>query len=155
MEELRAKRAECQVVEVGLSYLRRLAQGRLDIVAAEVARRAEGGPAPDPDQLVRSLSGILSDHLKAPGNGRLPQLLGPDLNELDTTRLDGIAGPGRLVVIADASDDLLAQLVDQLSTYETEISASRRALHERIDALQAELTRRYKTGEASVETLLK
>jgi len=26
--------------------------------------------------------------------------------------------------------------------------------HERIDVLQAEITRRYRTGEASVETLL-
>ena len=35
MDELRAKRAESQAIETGLSYLRRLAQGRLDIVAAE------------------------------------------------------------------------------------------------------------------------
>ena len=34
------------------------------------------------------------------------------------------------------------------------ISAERRTLFATIDALQAEITRRYKTGEASVESLL-
>src|ERR671921_714408 len=55
MDELRAKRAESQRVEVGLSYLRRLAQGRLDIVAAEVRRRVEGAAPRDSDTLVAGL----------------------------------------------------------------------------------------------------
>jgi len=155
MDDLRAKRAACQSLEVGLSYLRRMAQGRLDIVAAEVRRRSEGGPPPDPDDLVRSLSGILADHITSAGNGRLPQLLGPSVDDLDTSELDAIAGPGRLVGIAGTSEEDLGDLVERLATFEADVSARRRALHERIDVLQAELTRRYKTGEASVETLLK
>ena len=43
MDEVRRMRAECQEVETGLSLLRRLVQGRLDIVGLELARRAEGG----------------------------------------------------------------------------------------------------------------
>jgi len=155
MDELRAKRAESQAVEVGLSYLRRLAQGRLDIVAAEQRRRVEGGAPIDHDHLVESLSGILSDHIKAPGNGRLSQLLGPDLDEVDTASLDAIAGPGRLATLSDLSDSEVAELVDQLSAFEADVSAKRRALFEQIDALQAEITRRYKSGEASVESLLR
>jgi hypothetical protein len=155
MVELRAKRAESQNVETGLSYLRRLAQGRLDIVAAEQRRRADGSEPVDAEHLVESLSDILGDHLVAPGNGRLTQQLGPDLNEIDTTALDAIAGPGRLSNLGDASDADLAELVVKLSAYEADVSAKRRALFETIDALQAEITRRYKTGEASVESLLK
>jgi hypothetical protein len=155
MEELRAKRAECQTIEVGLSYLRRLAQGRLDIVAAEVRRRSEGGAPIDSEHLVAGLSDILGEHILAPGSGRLPRLLGPDQADVDTQALDEIAGPGRLSAIGDAPDADLAELVDRLSTYEAEMSTSRRGLHERIDALQAEITRRYKTGEASIETLLR
>ena len=34
------------------------------------------------------------------------------------------------------------------------MSADRRALHERIDTLQAELVERHKTGRASVDGLL-
>jgi hypothetical protein len=155
MDELRAKRAESQAIEVGLSYLRRLAQGRLDIVAAEKRRRTEGGEPVSSAGLVESLSGILGDHLIAPGNGRLPQLLSPDLSEVDTESLDAIAGPGRLANLTDCTDADLDELVEALSAYEADVSARRRALFETIDALQAEITRRYKTGEASVETLLK
>ena len=36
---IRARRAESQQVEAKLSYLRRMAQGRLDIVSAEIGRR--------------------------------------------------------------------------------------------------------------------
>lgn len=154
MDELRTRRAECQAVEVGLSYVRRLAQGRLDIVAAEQRRRVEGGEPLDSAHLVEGLSDILGDHLMAPGNGRLPQLMTPDLGEIDTTGLDAIAGPGRISSLDELGDDDLAGLVEQLSSYETDVSARRRALFEEIDAIQAEITRRYKTGEASVETLL-
>ena len=155
MDELRARRAEGQAVEVGLSYLRRLAQGRLDIVAAEQRRRAEGGEPIDAEHLVASLSDILGDRIQAPGNGRLPQLLGPNLGELDTAELDGIVGPGRLKHLDECTDEDLAKLVERLSAYEADVSGKRKALFEEIDALQAEITRRYKTGEASVESLLK
>jgi hypothetical protein len=155
MDDLRSKRAECQALEVGLSYQRRLAQGRLDIVAAERRRRAEGGDPPSADDLVATLTAALTDHGARPaGNGRLPQLMAPDIEEFDTPQLDAIAGPTPLSHLTELSDDDLTGMVEELSTYEHEVSRQRRALHERIDALQAEITRRYRTGEASVESLL-
>jgi hypothetical protein len=154
MDDLRAKRAECQAMEVGLSYQRRMAQGRLDIVAAEQRRRAEGGPPPDHDDLIRNLASTLADRQRPPGNGRLPQLMAPEATDVDTAELDSIAGPGTLARLVDVSDADLAALVEGVSAYEHEVSGRRRSLHERIDALQAEITRRYRTGEASVETLL-
>ncbi len=48
----------------------------------------------------------------------------------------------------------LSELAMRLQGFERKVSERRRALHVEIDALQAELTRRYRTGEASVETLL-
>jgi hypothetical protein len=155
MDELRVKRTECQAFEVGLSYQRRMAQGRLDIVAAERRRRAEGGEPPTHDDLVRNLAATLADRSRPPGNGRLPQLMSPDATDVDTSELDAIAGPGGLARLTDQPDEELTRLVDALSTYEIEVSRRRRLLHERIDALQAEITRRYRTGEASVETLLR
>jgi hypothetical protein len=154
MDDLRTKRAECQGLEVGLSYQRRMAQGRLDIVAAERRRRAEGGPPPSHDELIRTLAATLADRNRPPGNGRLPQLMAPDHAEFDTADLDLIAGPGALSRPTELSDADLVELVERLSTYESEVSRKRRALHERIDALQGEITRRYRTGEASVESLL-
>ena len=155
MDDLRAKRAECQALEVGLSYQRRMAQGRLDIVAAEQRRRAEGGDPPSADDLIRNLAATLADRQRPPGVGRLPQLMAPDATEVDTSALDSIAGPGALARLIELADDELASVIDGLSTYEHEVSGRRRALHERIDGLQAEITRRYRTGEASVETLLR
>ena len=154
MDELRSKRAECQGLEVGLSYLRRLAQGRLDIAGAEQRRRREGGELPSSDDLVQRLSTTLADRNRPAGNGRLPQLLAPDTANFDTSALDAIAGPGALSRLHEAGDDEVAHVVDELSAYEAAVSRRRRSLHERIDALQAEITRRYRTGEASVETLL-
>jgi hypothetical protein len=87
--------------------------------------------------------------------GRLPQLLAPSAGELDTSELDAIAGPGVLSRLPELDDDRLATLVEELSAHEHELSSRRRTLHERIDVLQAEITRRYKTGEASVESLLR
>jgi len=154
MDDLRSKRAECQAFEVGLSYQRRLAQGRLDIVAAERRRRAEGGEPPSADDLVATLTAALTDRGRPPGNGRLPQLMAPDTEEFETPQLDAIAGPTALGHLTELTDDDLAGMVEGLSAFEAEVSRQRRALHERIDALQAEITRRYRTGEASVESLL-
>jgi hypothetical protein len=155
MDDLRAKRAECQALEVGLSYRRRLAQGRLDIVAAEQRRRAEGAPPPSDDDLVRQLAETLADRSRPAGNGRLPQLMAPDAEGVEIGDLDAIARPGALARITESPDEELTELVEQLSTYEASVSKQRRAIHERIDALQAEITRRYRTGEASVESLLR
>lgn len=154
MEELRAKRSECQAVEVALSYQRRMAQGRLDIVGAEQRRRADGDPPPSDDDLVRNLAATLADRTRPAGNGRLPLLMAPDTDEVDTTELDTIARPGALARLVEVPDDELARLVEGLSGYEHAVSAKRRALHERIDALQAEITRRYRTGEATIDGLL-
>jgi hypothetical protein len=157
MDVLRAKRGDCQEVEVALSYLRRLIQGRLDIVLAERRRRAEGGPAVDLDALVSELPQILADRGRSPGNGRLPTFLAPDEVEVDQgllARLDGIAGPAQLSSLADLDDGALQAVADDLARLEGEVSATRQSLFERIDAIQEEIVRRYKTGEATVDSLL-
>ena len=60
-----------------------------------------------------------------------------------------------LHLVEQLDDDEAVALTDQLADLERQVSERRQALFTRIDALQAELTRRYKTGEASVESLLK
>ena len=158
MEAVRPRRTECQAMEVSLSYLRRLVQGRLDIVLAEVHRRQEGAPAEDIETLVARLPEILSERVHAPGNGRLSTFLAPGDEPLEPElehRLDEIVDADRLSHLAQLSDADIQQLVDDLTDLERHVSDQRRALHERIDALQEELVRRYKTGEASVDSLLK
>jgi hypothetical protein len=153
IEEVRAARAACQQVENGLSYLRRIVQGRLDIVAAELERRQAGGDPHDVSRLIEQLPSILADHLRAPGLGRLPSGLGQ--GEVDAelaSRVDAVVG--EVDDLAEVSDEQLTAARDRLTDLEHEISERRRAEFARIDALQAELTRRYRAGEASVESLL-
>lgn len=155
IEDVRSMRAECQDVETGLSYLRRVVQGRLDIVAAEIARRREGGDPADIAGLVEQLPSILADHLRAPGLGRLPTSLGTGQVDAQLEAAVEAAAPGLGEELQAAGDDELTGSIDALTALEHEISGRRRALFDRIDALQAELTRRYRTGEASVESLLR
>jgi hypothetical protein len=156
MADIRAKRAECQEVETGLSYLRRMVQGRLDIVHADMQRRADGGSG-DLADLVAHLKDILSEKVHAPGNGRLQAMLEPaDLPEVTemTAELDRIAHVDQLTQLPELDDAQVQGLAEALGEFEREVSSQRRALHERIDALQEEIVRRYKSGEATVDSLL-
>jgi hypothetical protein len=156
MDEVRRMRAECQEVETGLSLLRRVVQGRLDIVGLELARRAEGGDPADLPDLIARLPEILSDRTHAPGVGRLPQLMAPgELPPHLEAELDGIVGPGAITDLPSVGDDDLRTIAESLEAFEHKVSGQRQALFERIDALQAEITRRYKTGEATVDALLR
>jgi len=155
-DDVRAMRSECQAIETGLSYLRRVVQGRLDIVDAELTRRRGGGDPGDLSALIEQLPEILGDHLRAPGNGRLTSALEP--GEVDAelqARLDAIVAETELDTITEVDDAGLTAARDALAQLEQDVSTQRRSLFDRIDRLQAELTRRYKTGEATVESLLK
>jgi hypothetical protein len=156
IESVRAKRAECQGVETGLSYLRRLAQGRLDVMAAELRRRGEGAAASDLAQLVSDLPETLSDHTRNPGAGRLSPTLDPGDADPDlTAELDEAVSGSDIDSLPTLDDGAIAAALARVEDVEHRISATRRDVLDRVDALQAELTRRYRTGEASVESLLR
>lgn len=155
MDEVRAMRAACQEVETGLSMLRRVVQGRLDIVGLELTRRAEGGDPADLPDLIARLPEVLSDRTNAPGVGRLPQFMAPgELPPELEAELDGILGTGRLADLPGLEDEVLRSLAERLEAFEQKVSGHRQALFDRIDPLQAEITRRYKTGEATIDALL-
>lgn len=155
MDQVRAMRAECQEVETGLSLLRRVIQGRLDIVGVELQRRADGGDPEDLPALIARLPEVLSEHTRTPGVGRLPQIMAPgELPPELEAELAGIVGDAHMADLPSVEDATLRSMADQLTELEHRVSGHRRDLFERIDALQAEITRRYKTGEASVDSLL-
>jgi len=72
ISEIRAMRAEGQSIENGMSYVRRVAQGRIDIVAAEMLRRRDGGDPADLSDLVARLPDILADRGRGAGPIRAP-----------------------------------------------------------------------------------
>jgi hypothetical protein len=139
---LRARRAECQDVEAKLSYLRRLVQGRLDIVRAQIDRRAGGGPA-DLSDLVEQLPQILADRSRAPGPGRMPTNLAPPEDDDLTVELDAISGPNGLASLPDLSEAELRDIASRLAELEQRVSSQRRAVFDVIDRVQEEITRRY------------
>jgi hypothetical protein len=156
IDELRSRRSECQSVEGSLSYLRRLVQGRLDIVLSELHRRQEGEEPSDVSSIIDHLPEILSEKVRPSANARPPTSVEPAEIDADlVARIDGIADGKRLSSLPELDDADINRLSDELADLERELSLQRRALHERIDVLQEELVRRYKTGEASVDSLLK
>jgi hypothetical protein len=153
LEDIRAMRAECQVAEEFVSYLRRMAQGRLDLVHACLDHHEGGG---DVESLVERLPAIIGSGPARPqGYGRLPSQMSPDLDRDDLTEeLDAVLDADHTATLTTMSEAELRAVGEQLTAIEQRISDQRRALHERIDALQAEIVSRYKTGEASVDGLL-
>jgi hypothetical protein len=155
LDELRGMRAECQEVETGLSLVRRLVQGHLDIVTIEMARRADGGAPGDLSDLLELLPEVLADRTQSPGHGRLPVQMAPvALDPSLEAELSALLGPGMVLDPSSIDDDRLAGLVGSLEALEGDVSARRRAVFERLDAVQEELARRYRSGDASVDSLL-
>ncbi|MBW3556623.1 MAG: aerial mycelium formation protein [Actinobacteria bacterium] len=155
--EIRARRGECQTVETDLSYARRLVQGRLDIIHAEIERRSAAGSPSDAGALVDTLKDgtILSDHGRPSGLGRLSARLAPS-EEVDEfiAEIEEVADTDALANLPDLSDDVVSKLADRLAALERSFSARRREVFDRIDLFQGEIIRRYKTGSANPEELL-
>jgi hypothetical protein len=155
IEQIRTMRDECQSIEHALSYVRRLAQGRLDIVGAELERRRAGGDPTDLSALIARLPDILADRVQGSGLPRPPQGRTPDGEDDYTAELDAILSAANVASVTDLGDDELRSVQHQLEVFETATSSRRHRIHGVIDALQAEVTRRYRSGEASVDSLLR
>lgn len=165
LTDLRQLRVACSEAEGDVSFVRRVAQGRLDIVGHEARRRSGADDAaPERSALLFDLPDILSLGAPAasgsgagagPGQGRMLAIQAPGALAHDLLGdLDRAAAPTELTALEQLSDDRLAALLEALRAFEVDLSTSRRRLHERIDTIQGEIARRYRDGEASIETLL-
>ena len=144
--DLRAMRDRAEAEEHRVSYARRILQGRIDLLRAEVDSRGAGQHVAFQD-----LGTVLADQGGSgsfdPAKARAPKSVLPpdgdddlaDLPEVDLTALD---------------PDELAQLARRYADRERELSDLRRGLFGVIDRLQDEIAERYRTGAASVGDLL-
>jgi anti-sigma-K factor RsiG len=151
IEEVRAMRAETEQEETDLSYLRRLLQGRLDILRAEQARRRGEGAG---GSLVDALPEILADdRVAARGSGRHVSI---EPSQLDSHRryVEALVSDSEVSDPSRHDDDTLARLIDVLDREESDVSRKRRAVQAVMDACTAELGRRYRDGVADVGDLL-
>jgi hypothetical protein len=151
LEEVRVLRDDAEQEEVDLSYIRRLIQGRMDIVRAELNRR-DGSTH---GTLVDNLAQVLADEPRADAHG---------LGRHSTVEPSRVASHRRYVesLVADVdltdtsarSSDDLHHVMRVLSDEEQAVSAKRRLVQTVMDACSAEITRRYRDGEADVGALL-
>jgi hypothetical protein len=147
LEELRRRRDDCLAEREYLSLLRRLVQGRAEILKAEVERRGGGEQAP----LVDRLAEILAGEPQGPARGEAVRISVPEEEMLLARRRverlvadAGLSDPGAL------DDDRLAGAVEVLAGEEREVSTARSDVLAILDALQDELKRRYKDDPSLV-----
>ena len=150
LEQLRDVRAKLQHEDDVVSYARRVAQARLDLVHAESHRRQRGERDVD---LSSELRVVLSQHLTG-GPARPPRPTDELSDDPLSLELDAICADHGFSRLEELTAEELQSLADALSEYEQRVSADRRERFERLDTYSAELVRRYREGEASVDGLL-
>lgn len=151
LDEVRSLRDEAEQEEVDLSYIRRMIQGRMDVVRAELNRR-EG---PVEGTLVDNLAQVLADEPRpvARGLGRHSTI---EPSRVDNHRryVESLVADVDLTDTAARSSDDLAHALRVLADEEQVLSGKRRQVQDVMDACSAEITRRYRDGEADVDALL-
>lgn len=151
LADVRELRTDAEQEEVDLSYIRRMVQGRIDIVRAELARR--GGTSSG--TLVEDLASILADEPRGParGSGR-HTTLEPSRADEHRRYVETLVADVDLSDVSARRDDELEHAMGVLAGEEQNLSAKRREVQTVMDACSAEITRRYRDGEADVSTLL-
>lgn len=150
LDELRTVRARLQAEEDVVSFVRRVAQGRLDIVREERARRGSGSHATTAPGELAAVFG----QQQGAGSVRPPRDTEVSADHPRVVELTTICDRRHFADYADLSDEELAALETDLANFESVQSTDRKALFGRIDALSRELVDRYKSGGASVDSLL-
>ncbi|GGU94290.1 ABC transporter substrate-binding protein [Streptomyces bacillaris] len=154
LPELRTLRRDAQRDEADLSYVRRLVQGRIDILRAELTRRRDP-QAPVPEApVVDRLSEILADapsrHRTSARHVTLTTPRGDEFRRLAAENLAEV----ELSDLAARTDEELHDAMGRLVRYEQQVSRRRHELQRTTDDCSAEIARRYRDGEAQVDDLL-
>ncbi len=147
LEEIRDMDHESAEIETELSYVRRLAQARMDILQAEVDRRAAGGSLGD---LIAALPQILADDSPRP-NPATTRFADPSTgaSEINFKRgLESLISDDTLANLPTLSDRDLETTMEQLRTLEDEVSTNRSALHAVMGTLARHLAQRLAVEKA-------
>ncbi|MEN2421108.1 MULTISPECIES: RsiG family protein [Streptomyces] len=149
LPDLRVVRREAQREEADLSYVRRLLQGRIDILRAESTRRT----APHSPLLDR-LPEILTDGPSRHRSSARHVTLGMPHSEEYRQLAEQLAGEVELSDLTARTDQELHDAMCRLVRYEQQVSRRRQSLQRTADDCSAEIARRYREGEAQVDDLL-
>lgn len=141
-EEVRRRRDLARAERDYLSFVRRLLQGRRDILRAEQDRRAGGG---EPVPVLDRLSEVLAEGPRGSSRGEAPVVTGSvDEVALARRRVERLVSDAHLSDLGSLSDEDLAQALDRLEQEERTVSDTRTEVMAVHDALQDEMKRRYR-----------
>ncbi|MFC9463569.1 RsiG family protein [Streptomyces coelicoflavus] len=159
LPEVRALRRDAQREEADLSYVRRLLQGRIDILRAELAERGSTSSSSvvttaATGSVVERLSEILADApARQRSSARHVTLATPRSEECRRLAAE-MLGEVELSDLAARTDGELTAGMGRLVRYEQQVSRNRQRLQRTADDCSAEIARRYREGEAQVDDLL-
>ena len=149
LEEVRALREECLAEREYLSLLRRLVQGRAEILQAELTSRDTEG---DRGPLVDRLAGILAGgEGRGASRGEALKIGVPDEEMLlARRRIERLVADAGISDPQTLDDDQLGEAVEILGREEHTVSEARGAVITVLDTVQDELKRRYKEDPTRV-----
>lgn len=156
LPELRTLRRDAQRDEADLSYVRRLLQGRIDILRAELARRSPTGAVMDIGEVsvMERLPEILTDAPARHRSSARHVTLGTPYGEEYRLLAAEMLAEVELSDLQARTDLELNTAMGRLVRYEQQVSGRRQRLQRTADESSGEIARRYREGEAQVEDLL-
>jgi hypothetical protein len=149
LSELRTLLRDAKREEGELSYVRRLLQGRIDILRAELARRsAPGSP------LLELLPQILADGPSSHRSSVRHVTLSTPQSDEYRTLAERMLAQVELSDLSARTDEELHDAMAGLVGYEQHVSQRRQVTQRTADGCSREIARRYREGEAQVDDLL-
>lgn len=140
---LRRRREELQRADDAISYVRRVAQGRADVVRDAIARTLGTTDLTPlyvgrPEDLQRELTEILADRLLA-GGDRPPRPADEFSDDPLSGELDQLCAAGGFTRLDELDVPALEALAEQIEAFERTVSKRRRELFVELDAVTDEL----------------
>lgn len=147
-DEVRRRRNLARVELEYLSFLRRLLQGRRDILRDELDRRRSGG---DAQPVVERVVSVLSEGSRGPSRGEALVVPLPDEElALARRRVERLLSDAHLSDLGALSDQDLEGAVRRIEEEERGVSSTRTQVIQVLDLLQAEMKRRLRETHGSL-----
>ncbi|HEV3474865.1 MAG TPA: aerial mycelium formation protein [Actinomycetota bacterium] len=141
-DEVRRRRDLTRLEREYLSFVRRLLQGRRDILRDELRRRRSGG---EPIPIVERLVAVLSEGSRGPSRGEAPVIPLPEEEVMMARRrVERLVSDSRLSNLEALSDEEIEDVVGRIEEEERTVSDARAKVIDVHDALQDEMKRRLR-----------
>ena len=129
---LRELRAKLERVENQMSYVRRVAQSRIDLARSELAERSAGRQRSELSDVIRRLPAVLSENVSP---SAMPRFAEPEIDPdpAYSVDLDAIVPPMRMLDIGQLTSAELREVIVRLESVEARTSVQRHIVQERVD----------------------